>query len=42
LLEDNQAEIKIKGEDLSVPIKPFQVLTLRLHTTPRTGESSAK
>ena len=35
LLEDNKAEIKIQGEDLSVPIKPFQVLTLRLHTTPR-------
>src|SRR5882724_648541 len=35
LLEDNQAEITIQGEDLSVPIKPFQVLTLRLHATPR-------
>jgi alpha-mannosidase len=35
LLEDNQAEIKTQGEDISVPIKPFQVLTLRLHTTPR-------
>lgn len=35
LPEDNQAEITIQSEDLSVPIKPFQVLTLRLHTTPR-------
>jgi len=42
LLEDNQAEIKIHGEDLSVPIKPFQVLTLRLHTTPRIRQGSAQ
>jgi hypothetical protein len=42
LLEDNQAEIKIQGEDLSVPIKPFQVLTLRLQTTPRIRQGSAQ
>ncbi|MFZ3340481.1 MAG: polysaccharide lyase family protein [Terriglobales bacterium] len=42
LLEDNQAEIKIQGEDLSVPIKPFQVLTLRLHTTPHISQGSAQ
>jgi alpha-mannosidase len=42
LLEDNQADIKIQGEDLSVPIKPFQALTLRLHTTPRINQGSAK
>ena len=41
LLEDNQAEIKIQGDDLSVPIKPFQVLTLRLHTTPRIRQGGA-
>lgn len=34
LLEDNGAEIAIRGEDLRIPIKPFQVLTVRLHTTP--------
>ncbi len=41
LLEDNQAEVKIDGEDLSVPIKPFQVLTLRVRAMPhiRQGES---
>ena len=42
LLEDNQSEIKIQGEDLSVPIKPFQVLTLRLHTTPRIRQGGAQ
>jgi len=42
LLEDNIAEVKIQGEDLSVPIKPFQVLTLRLHTTPRIKQGGAQ
>jgi alpha-mannosidase len=42
LLEDNQTEIAIQDEDLRVSIKPFQVLTLRLHTTPRFGQGSAK
>jgi alpha-mannosidase len=42
LLEDNQAEIKIQGDDFSVPIKPFQVLTLRLHTRPRVIQSGAQ
>jgi len=42
LLEDNQAEIASQGEDLSVPIKPFQVLTLRLHTTPRIAPGFAR
>ncbi len=34
LLEDKKSEIDIHGEDLNVSIKPFQVLTLRLHTKP--------
>jgi alpha-mannosidase len=42
LLEDNQTEITIQGEDLSVLIKPFQVLTLRLHTTPRIRQGGAQ
>jgi hypothetical protein len=42
LLEENHAEIRIQGEDLSVPIKPFQVLTLRLHTTPRIRQGYAQ
>ena len=42
LLEDNQDEIKIQGEDLDVLIKPFQVLTLRLHTTPLIRQGSAE
>jgi hypothetical protein len=42
LLEDNQNETAIQGEDLRVSIKPFQVLTLRLHTTPRIRQGSAK
>jgi hypothetical protein len=40
LLEDNQSEIKVEGEDLNVPIKPFQVLTLRIRTTPRIRQES--
>ncbi len=35
LLEENRAELKIEGDGLSVPIQPFQVLTLRLRTAPR-------
>jgi alpha-mannosidase len=42
LLEENHAEIGIQGKDLSVPIKPFQVLTLRLHTTPRIRQGDAQ
>jgi alpha-mannosidase len=42
LLEENHAEIRIQGEDLSVPIKPFQVLTLRLRTTPRIRQGDAQ
>ncbi|HLX82261.1 MAG TPA: polysaccharide lyase family protein [Terriglobales bacterium] len=42
LLEDIQAEVTIQGEDLSVPIKPFQVLTLRLRTTPRIAPGSVR
>ena len=42
LLEDNQAEINIQGEDVIVPIKPFQVLTLRLHTTSRIKQGGAQ
>jgi alpha-mannosidase len=42
LLEDNQAGIKIEGEDLSFPVKPFQVLTLRVRTEPRTKQSESK
>ena len=34
LLEDNKSELKTGGSDVSVPIKPFQVLTLRLRTAP--------
>jgi hypothetical protein len=36
LLEENRGEIKTAGDNLIVPIKPFQVLTLRLHTAPLT------
>jgi alpha-mannosidase len=42
LLEDNQAELAIQGEDVTVSIKPFEVLTLRLRTTPRITQGSAK
>ena len=35
LLEENQAELKTNGDDLSIAIRPFQVLTLRLRTAPR-------
>lgn len=42
LVEDNQVEISVQGGDLSVPIKPFQVLTLRLHTTPRVRQGIAQ
>ena len=42
LLEDNETEVAIQGEDISFPIKPFQVLTLRLHTAPRIPPGGAK
>jgi alpha-mannosidase len=38
LLEENQAELKTNGNDLSVPIGAFQVLTLRVRTTPHIGK----
>jgi hypothetical protein len=42
LLEDNKAEINIQGGDLGIRIKPFQVLTLRFHTTPRIRQAGAQ
>ena len=42
LLEDNQSEVKLESEDLSISIKPFQVLTLRVRTTPRVGQGDSK
>jgi alpha-mannosidase len=42
LLEENQSEFKTEGGDLSVSIKAFQVLTLRLRTAPHTMRSDAK
>jgi alpha-mannosidase len=42
LLEDNQAEITAQGNNLSVSIKPFQVLTLRIHTVPRVTQGSTQ
>jgi hypothetical protein len=42
VLENNQAEIKIEGEDLNIRIKPFQVLTLRVRTTPHTRQGESK
>jgi alpha-mannosidase len=42
LLEDNQAETATQGGDLTVPIKPFEVLTLRLHAAPRIKSGSVK
>ena len=46
LLEENQSELKTEGGDLAgdlnVPIKPFQVLTLRLRTAPHITPGDAK
>lgn len=42
LLEDNQSEIALHGDTLEVPVKPFQVLTLRLDTAPRSQQGSAR
>jgi alpha-mannosidase len=41
LLEDNQTKVEIQSDDLSVSIKPFQVLTLRLRTTPRIKQGAS-
>ncbi len=35
VLEDNQSELTMAGDTLSIPIKPFQVLTIRVRTKPR-------
>jgi alpha-mannosidase len=35
LLEDNQSELSMDGDTLTVPIKPFQVLTVRVRTNPQ-------
>ena len=42
LLEDNQSEVKLESEDLNISIKPFQVLTLRVRTTPRVRQGESK
>jgi alpha-mannosidase len=34
VLEDNQSELTMAGDTLSIPIKPFQVLTIRVRTKP--------
>jgi len=34
-LEDNQSELKQEGDALTLPIQPFQVLTIRVRTQPR-------
>ena len=35
VLEDNQSELTMADDTLSIPIKPFQVLTIRVRTKPR-------
>jgi alpha-mannosidase len=40
LLEDNQVEVKTTDDGLGVPIRPFQVLTLRLRTASRVGRKA--
>jgi len=42
VLEENLEEIPIRGDTLSVLIKPFQVLTLRILTTPRSAGGGAQ
>ena len=42
LLEQKQSELKTDGENLNVPIKAFQVLTLRLRTEPRVRRGNDK
>lgn len=42
LLEVNQSELKTEAGDLSIPIKAFQVLTLRLSTAPKVWQGDAK
>ena len=42
LLEENQVEIETEGGNLSVPIKPFQVLTLRVRTAPHVVGGDSK
>jgi hypothetical protein len=42
LLEQNKVEVKAARDHVSVPIKPFQVLTLRLRTTPITSRGDGQ
>jgi alpha-mannosidase len=42
LLEENQSELKTESDKLNVPIKPFQVLTLRLRTIPHIPQGDGK
>jgi alpha-mannosidase len=42
LLEENHAEIKTADENLSVPIRPFQVLTVRIRTAPRVARGGVQ
>jgi alpha-mannosidase len=44
LLEDNQQELKVDSHDFQIEVKPFEIVTLRLRTTPdfHEGLSNAK
>lgn len=42
LLEENVSELKTESGELSLPIQPFQVLTVRLRSTPHPKEDAAK
>jgi len=41
VLEDNQSELTTAGDILSIPIKPFQVLTVRIRTQQKVGRGTA-
>jgi alpha-mannosidase len=38
VLEDNQSELATARDTVRIPIKPFQVLTVRLRTRPHVGQ----
>jgi alpha-mannosidase len=42
VLEDNQSELTASGDTLSVPIKPFQVLTIRIRTQSHVEQSERR
>jgi hypothetical protein len=42
VLEDNRSQLNVSGDAVEVELKPFQVVTIRIHTAPKINASAAE